>query len=366
MNRVDQKFWSRVRGQLDLWFSEFPNDEAEDLRGRFRDGDPTQHKAAWWELYLYRLFRQLGFQIEVHPDLPNTSAHPDFRITGPNGSFLLEAAAVFSGVMGEARHGEREEWILAALEEIVDPNFSVAVSFSTAGMARPKRREITAPVKAWLNRLDPDSINPEIERREFAFRDWRIELTPLPVSPSSRGKSSHRLVGITSGHAGATNDIKKLESTLERKRRKYGKPDEPLVFALLLPSATMDDEDIEQALLGREAWRFDPENPEDGEWTRQRNGFWMKGGRARGTRVSAVITGTHVLPWTVAKTWPRLWPNPWATHPLGTGLPFPTGVADEQGAVTYHDREGLPAEIFGLPDDWPGPEKPFELMRSRN
>jgi hypothetical protein len=88
----------------------------------------------------------------------------------------------------------------------------------------------------------------------------------------------------------------------------------------------------------------------------------MKGAQARGTRVSAVITGTSLMPWTVAKTWPRFWPNPWATQPLSASLPFPTATPDDRGAVTYEDRDDSPAGIFGLPDDWPGPEDRFERL----
>ena len=64
----------------------------------------------------------------------------------------------------------------------------------------------------------------------------------------------------------------------------------------------------------------------------------MKGAQARGTRVSAVITGTSLMPWNVATIWPRLWPNPWAAHPLSAKLSFPTAMADEQGVFTYEDR----------------------------
>lgn len=138
-----------------------------------------------------------------------------------------------------------------------------------------------------------------------------------------------------------------LERTLERKRSKYGKPAEPLVFAVLLISP-MDNEDIEGALLGRIAMQIDPDDPSaEGTWIRQRNGFWMKGAQARGTRVSAVITGTSLMPWNVATTWPRLWPNPWAARPLSVELFFPIAAADEKGGFSYEDRDDGPAEIFG-------------------
>lgn len=364
LDRVDQKFWGRIRDELEKWFAEYPADGAADLRGRFRDKDPAQHFAAWWELYLHRLFKQLGFRVEIHPELAEVSGRPDFRVTGPDGPFLIEAATTFSGIVDEERNGTREGWILAAIEEVNAPDFFVGIEFEKVGMERPGVREIVGRVEGWLNELDPDSITSatldDSPKRGFVVRDWEFELTALPVKPESRGKPGHRVLGFGPVSAGYVNDVDMLERTLERKRRQYGKPAEPLVFAVLLMSP-VDNEDIEGALLGRVAWRFNPEDPEaEGEWIRQRNGFWMKGAQARGTRVSAVLTGRSLMPWSVATTWPRLWPNPWAARPLSTTLPFPTAVAEERGAVTYEDRDGSPAEIFGLPDDWPGPEDRFE------
>jgi hypothetical protein len=122
---------------------------------------------------------------------------------------------------------------------------------------------------------------------------------------------------------------------------------------------TVDHEDIVSALLGREAYRFDPDEPGSGSSYRQPNGFWMRGDQPSGTRVSAVLTGNNLAPENVARTWPRLWPNPWATRPLPVDLPFPRGVANEQGGVAYEEVEGTPHSILGLSSDWPGPGKPF-------
>lgn len=148
LDRVDQKFWQRIRVELEQWFAEYPADEAADLRARFRDKDPAQHFAAWWELYLHRLFNQLGF----HPELADVSGRPDFRITGES-SFLVEAAATFSGIVDEDRNGTREGWIMAAIEEVKAPDFFVGIDFEKVGMERPSVRQVVAPVEAWLSGL---------------------------------------------------------------------------------------------------------------------------------------------------------------------------------------------------------------------
>jgi hypothetical protein len=66
------------------------------------------------------------------------------------------------------------------------------------------------------------------------------------------------------------------------------------------------------------------------------------------------------MPWSAAKIWPRLWLNPWATHPLPIDSWLPIATIDERGSVSYHDVDQSPANVLGLPDDWPGPEDPFE------
>jgi hypothetical protein len=316
LDRVDQKFWQRIRLELEQWFAEYPADEAVDLRARFRDKDPAQHFAAWWELYLYRLFNQLGFRVDVHPELAEVSGRPDFRLTGPQGPFLVEAATTFSGIVDEDRDSTREDWIMAAIEEVKAPDFFVGITFEKVGMERPSVRQIVAPVESWLAGLDPDAIPSlaDAPTRLFPVRDWEFELRALPVKPESREKPDHRVLGMGPVTAGYVNDVDMLERTLERKRSKYGKPAEPLVFAVLLMSP-VDNEDIEGALLGRIAVQIDPDDPEaPGTWIRQRNGFWMKGAEARGTRVSVVITGTGLMPGT--------WRRPGPDYGLTPGPPI--------------------------------------------
>lgn len=362
MNRVDQPFWERLRDELERWFAAYPREHAADLRGRFRDAAPGQHFGAWWELYLHRLFSRLGFEVEVHPELPEVPGRPDFRLVRGKESFLMEAAVTFSGIVDEERHGERENWIMVAIDRAENPNFFVRLQIERGGLERPSVREIVAPLERWLAGLDPDEV---IASAPHAYptlplnvRDWSLTLTALPRKPTARGRPG-RLLGIAPGMSGFVNDVEMLRATLRRKRRRYGKPNEPIVTAVLLTSPTFDNEDIEQALLGSLAVQVDPTAPMTGRMVRQRNGSWMPGSRPRGTRVSAVLTGTNVMPWTFAGTWPRIWPNPWARHPLSVELPFPTAAADQEGIVRYKEVTGTPAALLGVAEGWPGPEAPF-------
>jgi hypothetical protein len=362
LNRVDQPFWQRIREELERWYADYPDEEhGFGLRARFRSAAASQHFGSWWELYLHRLFRCLGFYVAVEPDV--VGGKPDFRMTRDSDSFLVEATTSFSGIVDEERHPEREAAILAAIDKAQNPNFFVRVEFEKVGDEQPKVREIVEPLECWLGGLDPDDV---LQRGYFdapqlplPVRGWELLFTAFGVRPEARGRPDHRLLGMPPGMSGYVNNRDKLAAALGRKGGKYT-PNEPLVLAVLLMSdGTVRHEDIEAALLGPIAYPVDPDKPGLGPPLRQRNGFWIRGTQPRGTRVSAVLTGNNIIPETVARTWPRLWPNPWASRPLMVSLPFPRGVASERGAVVYEEGVGAPHSILGLPEDWPGPGEAF-------
>src|SRR3977135_583087 len=77
LNRVDRPAWGRVRSLLDQWFRDYPDDSKAELRNGFMKSDEGQHTGAWWELYVYTLYRLLGYRIVVHPKIEGTKGKPD-------------------------------------------------------------------------------------------------------------------------------------------------------------------------------------------------------------------------------------------------------------------------------------------------
>lgn len=158
LDRVAQPYWERIRIELDSWFADFPRGEsARDLRSRFRKDDHRQHYAAWWELYLHRLLTRQGFEVEVHPALPDTADRPDFRVHSPSGSFFLEAATTFSGIDDGEEHSLLEARIMDVVDQGRSENFTISFNFSRIGTEMPRVAEITRPIEKWLDQLDPDA-----------------------------------------------------------------------------------------------------------------------------------------------------------------------------------------------------------------
>ncbi len=234
MNRVDQEFWARVRALIESWFAEYPPEYRAELRGAFRSDKPQQHFAAWWELYLFTMYRRLGYQVEVHPSLKHTSKRPDFRLRKGAEGLYVEARLVHSGIFDETqnRHAMREGALFDLINEAKSPNFHVGLTFERIGTQQPRASEVVRPLAQWLHRLDPDheaavlEAGGEPDVLHLAPRDWVLTFEAFPISREHRGKPG-RLLEIYPLQAGVINDVEKLREALRRKSGKYSNLDEP-------------------------------------------------------------------------------------------------------------------------------------------
>jgi hypothetical protein len=364
LNRVGGAFWERLRGTLETWFADYPAAHAAELRGRFRSERAGGHLSAWWELYLHRLFTRLGYQLEVHPELPDSPNRPDFLLVGERERIYLEAGIVFSGIVpDERRHPVREGWILDALNRHYDPNFMLHVESDRVGSLRPRDRDVYGPVADWLGSLDPDAVSAEYDRsgklpeRRVSVGEWELRYRAIPVKPEARGLS-RRLVGIGPITTGRVDDMEQLRDTLKQKRGRYGNPEIPLVVAVSL-AAGFDDEDIEGTLYGSRAVQFRVDQPGWSREVRQMDGTWITERGPRGERLSAVLTAAGLAMTNVLNVRPQLWLNPSARVALKVDWPFAKWSCTDAGLVSMEPAEPEMAELLGLPDDWPGPEPAF-------
>jgi hypothetical protein len=363
LNRVDQPFWAEVRRALDEWFSRYPIEEAEHLREGFRSPLSSQHKAAWWELYLYELFTRLGYGITVHPQLGDSPKRPDFELRQDGRRLYVEAAVLFSGIVDD--EPQLPPWFLDAVDGVANGDFLLGIAdVSGAGSERLKVRQITAPLEGWLGGLDPDLILAALDRGAalpqypFSERGWEVVFEAWPLSPDARSAPGHRVLGIGQTQAGYVDDIGQLRSKLKAKAGRYGRPEVPLLTAVLCEASFMKPDDIGQALYGRVAYRVPVERGQSAVAFRQRDGFWVRGDGPQNQRVSAVLTATQLHPANAPSVTPQLWLNPWANHPVEEGWPFPVGTVSEAGDVTEPQGEVDMHALLGLPEPWPGSD-PF-------
>ena len=73
LNRSARSQAVKVRSELEGWFSRYPEAERYEVRQRFRSKNDSQHRSAFFELFLHELLMQLGCRVEIHPTMTQTT-----------------------------------------------------------------------------------------------------------------------------------------------------------------------------------------------------------------------------------------------------------------------------------------------------
>ena len=75
-----------VRETLQIWYNVFPDEEKREIKERLK----ADFYPAFYELAMYTYFKNLGYKLKVHPDLPSSTKHPDFLASKDGSSFYIK------------------------------------------------------------------------------------------------------------------------------------------------------------------------------------------------------------------------------------------------------------------------------------
>lgn len=356
-NRINRPEWARVRDELDSWFRYHPDPDGQ-LRDHFRGKRHDQHVGAWWELYVFTFFRKLGYEVIVHPELPNGRPDkPDFLISRHGAAAYVECKAVIE----RSRTGA-EAAILDATNTAKHPDFILELDVECEGSQEPSAAKIRASIENWLQGLNADD---EIAARAageppktlgLKIGGWELLYTAHPVTSEQRGNYG-RLLGLHSQRVVMYDNPGLIKRAVRSKGKKYTdvdtQLDHPLILALNTTTVFIDDEEIDRALFGASSVLFDPDGePRFTPMPRARNGYWCADPPA-GRRVSAVILGSNIDPYGIGQDMPRLWINPWAPIPVTETYGLATNILLDNDEVRRTEGTAVASEVFELPADWP-------------
>jgi len=354
LNRAADPMWQSARDVVEEWYTHYPDPDG-DLRARFRSDAISQHLAAWWELYIFTAFRRLGYNIEVHPEVPDTEKRPDFRVSTGAAGMYVECAAMAGDDVVENPAGHA--WIRDCIDKGRNRDFMVQLEITGVGTDHPTVGEIVDPIEDWLATLDYDMLaelmdtSMDAAEQVFEFRDWEVRIVAIPVNEQSRGLE-RRLIAIDHTGVREIDEAAKIHTVLQKKGRRYGTLDEPLIVALLSWSSWGNEREITNALFGSLAVAYVENSTESPQLIRQQDGYWRPPPSDRGSRIAGVLYGEPKLkPWSAAKHLPELWLNPWAPTPVSAKLPFATHTVDVLGNLISTPAEITPQQLFDLPPD---------------
>lgn len=374
LNRVGGPWFGALRSTLEGWYSQVPAADARGIRQRFRSSRDRQALGAFWELYLFTMFRKLGFSVEIEPLIPGTTRRGDLWVRSGSASAMVEATTCYSESRDSA-DSRRRGAVYEALDRTESPNFFLSIEIERDAAVMPSMKSVRASLESWLDSLDPDSVtrvmdvDPDWENLpgiRLVEGGWAFQFRAIPKSPRSRGEAGVRPLGVFDpGTAGVVETVKHVRAALVAKAEQTRGVDAPVLIALNSQEFLADDEDFLAALYGDDAIRLSvgPASARDVESIRLPTGFWTEKKLGRRSHVSAVLVAHNLSPSNLDKVEPTVWINPWAARPVDLDLPFRRYEVDlTTGSLAIREATRSAADVLGLGDDWPVAGGPWDHL----
>lgn len=366
LNRSDRDESECIRCTLNAWFKKYPDNEKQDLIARIKSRDNYQHYSATFELYLHELLLNLGYEIDVHPQTNNCkNTCPDFLVTDSEGFQFYIEAVQSSDINKHERSGEnRLNVVFDSINKITSYNYFLEIDYEDLPPSSPSGKKLRTELEKWLNSLDyneacsnlKDDDFSKLPKYTFTHEGWKALFTAIPRSAEKRETPLDNVIGMLSPGARWLSTWETIRDTLVAKGKHYGALDLPLIIAVNANVFHLDRISIMEALFGQEQFIFNRNTKTEGpEMRRSPNGLWQGPKGIRYKRISGILIGFGIKPWTFGVREMTLYKNPWAYNALkGRVFSMPFAEADE-GKMKWHEGTH-PKDILKLQPCYPGIE----------
>lgn len=287
---------STVRQTLNLWFLNYPENEKNELKKRFK----KSYSSAFFELFIFELFREQGFEIEIHPELINSSKRPDFLIKKYGLEIYVEAK--------EARDKSREEEALErrinhfydSFNTINSPKFFIYVKeLLFKSNRQPQTKILIKDLENKIESFEPDKILRQIKESGFENDstlkyeddDIMIIISLIPKSPKAQFTEGLRPIAMYPMVTEIGGSEGSIRNAFIKKAKKFKNLSKPYIICINAIGIKGDTEfDIENAIWGSQmlTWSTDPNNRNE-HLTRKNDGFFYGNKGPQYRNVSAVL-----------------------------------------------------------------------------
>lgn len=348
---------STIRNKLNEWFQNYPVSEQQCLKSSFRD----HFEDCFYELFLHQLFLNLGFQIEIHPKLPNTSKRPDFLLRKNDLEIFVEAKIV-------KNKSKRQEAFERIINKFYDEFSKIKINgflldideFTIKTKRQPSTKQAIKYIQEEINKADPYELTKQLEqfgldylpKISFENEDLKLIVKPLPVVQSARAKENIRPIGIYPIETFCGGGEESLKDAINCKAKRYGKFERPFIICInSLDQKTSGKFDVDDAIWGSLAisWSENPNN-HDEKWIRKKDGAFLDEKGPRLTNLSGVFV-TKVNPHSIPHSDYWLYENPFTYNGFDfqkLGLIY---SKVEKGKIIDRTGNDL-GEILRISKDW--------------
>ncbi len=256
-NRSARKDVETIRETLENWFLKIPEKDKKEMKASFKKSfDDT-----FYELFLFSLFDALGFKIEIHPAVPNSTKKPDFLIVKDNLEIYVEAKIAKDKTTQEEAFEKMRNTFYDTINKTKASRFALAIEeLSFLSGKQPKAKRIVTFLEDTLSKLNPDSIEELIKTNRlnlpqitYSDEDVYVIFNPIPLSPEAEFDEDKRAIGMFPMETfwGGGEEI--IRESFSLKAKRYGELDKPFLICInALSKRTRLRMDVDSAILGSE------------------------------------------------------------------------------------------------------------------
>ncbi len=361
-NRSSRNDIETIRTLLNEWFDAYPYSERKELKSKFK----SNFSSAFFELFIYQLFLNQGFELIPHPSIDNTNKHPDFLIRKGEIEFYLEA--IESSGSSKMKKGSQNKFnlIYSEINKIKSPNFFIAIEeFILLQDKQPNIKRLRKYLEEEIAKCDPDvetekwnnsgwNRSPKIY---FKNENVKIVISLIPKSQKGRKKTGVLPIGIYPTKFFWGGSDKSIRTSIKKKVTRYGKIDKPYVICVnSMCDKGTDNDDVMNALFGtlKMSYSLDPNNRQE-NWFRESDGVFGVPNNPQFTRVSGIFI-TNINPANMGTALHWFIEHPFTKNPLDFScIKLKNSYLDlKLNENKLMDRKGMNVkEILKIPDTWP-------------
>lgn len=256
-NRSARKDVGIIREMLENWFAKIPEKDKKAMKASFKKSfDDT-----FYELFLFSLFDALGFKIEIHPTVPNSTKKPDFLIVKDNLEIYVEAKIAKDKTNQEEAFEKMRNTFYDTINTTKSGRFTLAIEeLNFLSGKQPKAKKIVALLEDALSKLNPDLIEELIKTNGLRFpqityndKDVHVIFNPIPLRPEAEFDDDKRAIGMFPMETfwGGGEEI--IRESFHLKAKRYGELEKPFLICInSLGKKTSFRVDVDSAILGSE------------------------------------------------------------------------------------------------------------------
>ncbi len=287
---------SKIRQLLNEWLLNYPKSEQLELKKRFK----KTFSSAFYELFIYTLFKHQGFEITIHPEIPNSNKRPDFLLKKNNYEFYVEAKEARAKTEAEEAFEKRTNQLYDSLDKIKSPNFLLKIDeLIIKSTNQPSIKKAIDKIEREASKYDPDKIAAELNKiglenvTKIIHDDDNLKLivSLIPKIPSARTIDKGRAIGMFPMESFWGGMEESIKDSFTKKAKKYGELDKPYFICINAIGILGDgDFDVENAIWGSLAWTWstNPNNRNE-RWGRGNDGIFLGKNGPRCKNVSGVL-----------------------------------------------------------------------------